>query len=274
MSSHAVPLLGLRLRRVTDIKTTIAFSICSVVNDLNDYNGMVESFVAGGFTERDCEYLFVDNSGGNALDSFASYNQFLMEAEGRYIILCHQDVRLLDDDRATLEARLQELETEDRFWAVCGNAGTTVSGDMRVRISDKHGSDQRFGPFPARVVSLDENFIVAKREANLALSRDLFGFHFYGTDLCIIAEILGWNSYVVDFHLLHTGRGMMDADFFELRDAFEAKYSRVFRRRRVQTSASSVHVGVRKPWLFLNRIRRRLAGGIFGDRTRSAACEP
>ncbi len=59
---------------------------------------------------------------------------------------------------------------------------------------------------PIRVGSLDENFIVVKRQANLALSHDMSGFHLYGTDLCIIADILGRTSYVVDFHLCHKAR--------------------------------------------------------------------
>ena len=63
-----------------------------------------------------------------------------------------------------------------------------------------------WGELPAKVHTLDENFIVVRRAANLSLSHDLDGFHLYGTDLCLIADVLGGNRYVIDFHFAASGR--------------------------------------------------------------------
>jgi NaMN:DMB phosphoribosyltransferase len=52
-----------------------------------------------------------------------------------------------------------------------------------------------------------------KKQANLAVSSDLRGFHFYGADICLIASILGYNAYVIDFHLYHESTGNMDKEF-------------------------------------------------------------
>ncbi len=99
---------------------------------------MVESFVSRGFTPDDCEYFYIDNSRighrppthavpgpaeSNRFDAFRGYNLFLSEARGEFIVLCHQDILLLEDGRAELEQRLCELTAHDPEWALCGNAG-------------------------------------------------------------------------------------------------------------------------------------------------------
>jgi hypothetical protein len=70
------------------------------------------------------------------------------------------------------------------------------------------------------VQSLDENFLVVKRSANLAVSRHLSGFHFYGTEICQVAERLGFSAYVVDVHLRHLSAGTFDERFFAQRYAY------------------------------------------------------
>jgi hypothetical protein len=215
------------------------FSICTLVTDHGEYAEMVGSFRAGGFDGADCEYLYLDNSEGNAFDAFKGSNIFLLEAAGDFIILCHQDVLLLEDGRAVLEARMAELDGLDPSWALCGNAGGTAAGELVMRISDPHGADQRWGTFPSRATALDENFIVVRRDANLALSHDLTGFHVYGADLCIIADVLGRSAWVIDFHLRHKSPGRYEPAFFAAVRDTEDKYRRAFRPRRVTTTCTN-----------------------------------
>ena len=96
------------------------------------------------------------------------------------------------------------------------------------------------GPLPAKVSALDENFIVVRREANLALSNDLEGFHFYGADLCIVADFLGRTAYVVDFHLRHKSGGKPDAAFYRMRKQVARKYRRAMRPRWVITTVTNL----------------------------------
>src|SRR5689334_3587146 len=98
------------------------FSICTLVTNHGEYAEMVRSFRAGGFNGADCEYLYLDNSTGNTFDAFRGGNIFLREAAGDFIILCHQDLLLLEDNRTTLETRIRELDALDPRWAACGNA--------------------------------------------------------------------------------------------------------------------------------------------------------
>lgn len=214
------------------------FSICTLVTNGSEYAGMVESFVSHGFTPADCEFLYIDNSESNRFDAFGGYNVFLSEARGDFIVLCHQDIVLLDDGRAELEQRLDELTARDPRWAVCGNAGGVSFTRVAVRITDRYGGDQSFGSFPSPASALDENFIVVRRDANLALSQDLSGFHFYGADLCIVADFLGRSAWVIDFHLRHNGVGTTGATFYALRKDVARKYQRALRPRWVVTTVS------------------------------------
>ncbi|RFD27132.1 hypothetical protein MUBE_00305 [Mycobacterium uberis] len=214
------------------------FSICTLVTRPTEYAEMIDSFVSHGFTPADCEYLCLDNSESNRFDAFCGYNLFLSEARGDFIILCHQDILLVDDGRAELEQRLDELTAHDPKWGLCGNAGGVSFNRLAVRISDRFGVNQSIGSFPAAVTALDENFILVRREANLAMSHDLSGFHFYGADLCIIADFLGRSAWVIDFHLRHKGVGTTGASFYRYRKDVARKYRKAFRCRFVVTTVT------------------------------------
>lgn len=216
-----------------------AFSICTLMTRPDQYAQMLRSYRAAGF-EEDCEFLCIDNSRGNVYDAFSGYNAFLVEAQGEYVVLTHQDVLLAFDDRAVLEERLQALTGLDSAWGACGNSGGIALGRNATRISDPHGDDVAMGPFPQRVFSLDENFIVVRRSANLCLSRDLSGYHMYGPDLCAMADVKGDSCYVIDFHLRHLSGGTLDDSFRTSADAFARKYARAFRSRWIQTTVTAV----------------------------------
>jgi hypothetical protein len=81
-------------------------------------------------------------------------------------------------------------------------------------------------------------FLVVRREARLSLSVDLDGFHFYGTDLCLQAELAGWSAHVIDFHLEHLSGGLKTPDFYVCEQQFRAKYARAFRSRWIQTTCA------------------------------------
>jgi hypothetical protein len=245
------------------------YSICTIVSRPDEYAEMIQSFKKGGFDGEDCEFLCLDNSSQNIFDAFKGNNLFLTTARGEFVILCHQDVLLLNDGRVQLEAALRKLTEHDPRWAACGNAGGDQNGRLAIRISDPHGSNQSFGTFPAKVQSLDENFIVVRRSANLALSNDLTGFHLYGTDLCIIADILGYSCYVIDFHLRHKSPGKTDEQFFLARAGMIQKYRRALRSRSISTTCTSMFLsGVP---LLGNILSNHLVNGVAGRFRRTVA---
>ena len=231
--------------------TGIRYSICTLVSRPAEYRAMAQSFAAVGFGPPDCEFLFLDNSAGNRFDAYAGYNIFLRAARGDYVVLCHQDVRLLSDGRERLDAVIAELDSLDPHWGLFGNAGGLRSGNLAIRISDPHGENvAQGGPFPVACQTLDENFIVVRAAANLAVSNDLHGFHLYGTDMCMLASILGYSAYIVDFHLRHESEGVIDAVFARALADLVAKYARTKRPAFVTTSCGKFVI---MPFDFLNK---------------------
>jgi hypothetical protein len=236
---------------VADIKDSdIVYSICTFVTRFDQYNDLIKSFVDHGFSYNDCEYIYIDNTDKNQYDAYRGINKFLTTSKGKYIVICHQDVLLVDDGRQKLDAVLSELDGVDPSWGVCGNSGGIYPGRVAIRISDPFGDDQFTEPLPRKVSAFDENFLVVRRDANLAVSADLKGFHLYGTDICIVAHLLGHTAYVVDFHLRHLSKGDKaqrgagnDRNFAELRSALIAKYRRAMRPRITTTSSTSVYLG-------------------------------
>ncbi len=221
---------------VVRVPNPIRYSICSLITSRTEYTEMLASFRTHGFTGPSCEFLYIDNSQGNAFTAYDGLNRLMDAARGELIVLCHQDIRLLTDGRGALDAGLAELDARDPAWAVAGNAGGTGIGRLAMRISDPHGDDRRIGSLPERALSLDENFLVLKRSARVGLSRDLTGFHFYGADLCLAADVMGYTAYVINFHLRHLSDGRISPAFYQARKAFRAKWSRALRPRWMQTT--------------------------------------
>jgi hypothetical protein len=192
------------------------YTFCTLMTRSDEYLEMVESAKLAGFDSEDIEFFFFDNKKSNQFDGYSGINRALREAEGRYLIFCHQDILFKYDCREVLDQRLQELECIDHNWGVAGNAGKNENGNTYIRISDPHFLDLKHGEFPESVMSLDENFLIINRKHNLSTTEFLLrGFHLYAIDLCQNARNLGLKNYVIDFHLYHKSPGKVDQSYFE-----------------------------------------------------------
>jgi hypothetical protein len=236
----------------------LTFSVCTLVTRTDQYGRMLQSFKARGFGADNAEFIIVDNRQGNSFDAYDGLNELMARARGRYIICCHQDVELIGDGAVELQAKLEQLSAYDPKWAVAGNAGIGPQG-AAFRISDPTGENQNSGTFPSLVYSLDENFLVFRADARTGLSADLGGFHLYGTDACLQAELRGLKSYVIDFHLRHHSPGAVDESYFECLRRFEEKYSAAFKSRRLRTSVKTAYITSsywRAQWWNMKKRRR------------------
>lgn len=228
------------------------YSICTFVTNKKLYNEMLESFRKAGFANDKAEFIYIDNSDSNKYDGFRGVNKFLNVARGEYIIICHQDVVLHDHDITRLDKVISEISALDPSWALLGNAGGVGPGRIALRITDPHhGQNATIGSLPAKVQSLDENFILIKKSANLGVSNDLRGFHFMGTDICFLAAIHGYSAYVVDFHLWHIGGDSRIKDgvktkflssFDECKRNFINKYRQILSPKWLQTSCTMIYM--------------------------------
>ena len=228
---------------------SVTFSVCSLVRDVDRYAKLLDTFERHGFTPENSEFFAADNRESNQFDGYNWHRRLHPECSGEYIIFCHEDVELLDDGFDRLLEKLRDLDRTDPKWLVVGVAGCAWrhdNGEKRrqvLRITDPSGSDRKFGELPGRVESLDECFIVVRRDSPIFGSYDLEGFHYYGADLCLMAELAGGRAYAIDFHLKHTGRGKRGPAFRECRTAFAQKYSKLFPGREMYCTTGPVQLG-------------------------------
>ncbi len=227
----------------------VQFSVCSLVARQDNYDRLLASFRAFGFTAGNAEFLAADNRNGNVFDGYDWMRRLFPECRGEYIIFCHDDVELIEDGFDDLLVRLNELTAMDPNWLLTGNVGglyrkasPSKHRDVAVSILDRYGKRRR-GDLPARVETLDENFIVMRRSRFVSGSFDLGGFHMYGPDLCMVAEILGGSTYVIDFHLRHHGAGTKGTPFQESQERFQEKYSRYFPGRTILAATGPLTLG-------------------------------
>lgn len=200
---------------------------------------MKESFVRNGFSEDVCEYMIADNTTANNFDAYSAINKFLKKSTGEFIIIVHQDVRCIDNI-SILQTQLSQLENIDSSWAICGNGGGDGYKRYHFYLND-NGRLRNTGNFPARVTSLDENLLIVKSEANIFVSSDIKDFHFYGTDICIVAEILGYSSYVIKFMVDHLSSGNLNK-MKEQQPQFIKKYGYKLKNRFIQTSCTKFYL--------------------------------
>lgn len=217
------------------------FSICTLVNNKQEYQEMIGSFVEAGFSFSSCEYLYIDNSLENKFDAYSGLNVLLQRAKGKYVILCHQDILLDFDKRKELDQLIVELQLLDPKWAVAGNAGAAGPNHIVYKVTYPDGLMSK-GKLPLKVQSLDENFILFKNESGLSLSADLSGFHLYGTDICLQAAAKGFHCYVIDFNILHKSRGNPDEHFQVCKKNLIQKYSLLYRNRWIQTTTTCFYL--------------------------------
>jgi len=229
-------------KQITDLEDQYDFSICTLVTRENEYSEMIESFVEKGFTKDRCEYLHINNSSGKGLDAYKGLNLFLQTAKGKYIIICHQDILLLEHGYEHLTQKISEINLLDENWGILANAGGLNYKWVAVNITTGKGRVFKEAELPLKCSTIDENFFIVKKSANIALSNNLKGFHMYGTDICLIADILGYSSYVIDFHLLHKSDGNADAVFYQNKKQLIDKYNHAFRSRYMATTCTKLFI--------------------------------
>lgn len=250
----------------------VKYSVCTLVSNLPEYAVMVDSYVKAGFNLDLCEFLYVDNSQGNKYDAYTGLNKLMERASGDYLILSHQDIELIYDTEPDLQQRLQEITELDPTWAVLANAGGADVKRVYRRISHPHDNLNQ-GPFPQKVISVDENFILLKKAAGLRFSPDLQGFHLYGTDICLVAEQKGYTCYVINFHLLHKSTGNMNESFYQARQMLMQKYAQTLTPRYIRTTCTYLFISkspllnyfMNKPFMittakFLKKVELRTKG--------------
>lgn len=215
-------------------------SICSFVTNLKMYETMAGSFEQRGFTTKNSEILYIDNSSENNADPYSGIPLFFENSLGRYIIICHQDIELMDHDFDRFMECMREIDEKDPHWALAGNAGINERGEPCLHLSDPNGAF-RHDSLPKKVQTLDENFLVMRRRYPIIPSQELAGFHLYGADLCLQGRLAGCSAYVIDFYLQHkSAGGTLSEGFHESQKNFTVKYKNLPMPGQIRTTCATV----------------------------------
>jgi hypothetical protein len=199
------------------------FRIATFVNDEAQYEEMRTTFEIAGFTEPIAAY---ERLSDRETDPFEVITRTGAGSD-EYVLLAHQDVRCdLGATASDLERTLDELTRTDPHWAVAGNAGM---GDGFVGHLDDPNGKWRTASLPAIVASLDENFLILRTARRPHASKDLHGFHLYGSDVCLHAQRDGSRCYVIDFLVTHLSAGNMGL-FDEAAEAFAQRWATLLPR--------------------------------------------
>jgi hypothetical protein len=234
-------------------------SICTLVTDSSDYQLLLNSFLKAGFNEKNCEFLFIDNS-NNKYNAYSGINKFLATAKGKYIIICHQDIEIKYDNYEMLMEQIEFMNKRDNTWGVLGNAGNLNLHKFFMKITHPNNQTIEKGILPAKINTLDENFLVIKKEANIGLSSNLKGFHFYGTDICILANIRGYSCYAINFNILHKSEGKIDANYYKNKKELIHKYENALKSRFLRTTITHIFISSSH---FLNAVMNTPLGLLF-----------
>lgn len=246
---------------------TYTFSIATIVSKWSEYETMKTSFENAGFTNN-CEYLVADNTRENVYDAYTAINYFKQAAQGRYLIVVHQDVVCIDHKERLL-AILEKLNVTDSSWAIAGNAGYNGYHQPRMHIT-YGGNKVTTTPLPARVQSLDENLLVINNSKPITVSPNIRGFHLYGTDICLRAAQQQYTAYVIPFMVHHFSMGnLKDLESFIPR--FIQVYENYVPGQFIQTTCTRFYIGggtkksIRynnKFFFFFVKLAERLKQGI------------
>ncbi|QTE40308.1 hypothetical protein J3L18_15050 [Mucilaginibacter gossypii] len=241
------------------------YSVCTLITRKQEYMEMLDTFIKNGFSENICEYLIIDNTETNKMDAYQGINSFLQTAKGEYIIICHQDILLIENESniQNLDKRIAEMDVLDPNWAILGNAGAAARlyDRLAIKIAYPNGFIDLKGNLPQQVCSIDENFMLVKSSANLSLSSNIGGYHLYGLDICTVASVLGYKAYVIDFLLIHKSMGnIADGTFDKALITTQKKYVAFMKGRYVNTTIAKFYVsGSKIRNILLNtRVFRRI----------------
>ena len=99
-----------------------------------------------------------------------------------------------------------------------------------------------FQPSPfSNIPPVVKNLLIINKATSVTISSDISGFHLYGTDLCIIADFLGYNCYVIPFMVKHLSLGNLK-ELSKHVDRFIDLYGKKIRSRYVETTCTKFYL--------------------------------
>lgn len=187
------------LRRMGD--TSVCFIVAS-----NDEEVLRTSLLASPDLNAGVE-ISVQREAKSAVEA---YNRGIEATRAEVLVFVHQDIFLPAGWMTGFQEALRQLAETDPNWGVLGLYGVKADRTRCGWIYSTGLGCVLGTPFdmPQEVRTIDELLLVIRKSSNLRFDEGLPGFHFYGTDLCLIAESKGFRNYVLPCFAIHNSNGL------------------------------------------------------------------
>jgi len=139
-----------------------------------------------------------------------AYNSGMEASASDVIIFAHQDVYFPQGWFGSVARSIAAISAKDPDWGVLGVYGISLSGAEAGHLYST-GLRRVLGcPFegPIEVSTLDEVVLVVRRSSGLQFDEKLTGFHLYGADICLEAQLKGLKCYAISAFCVHNSNGL------------------------------------------------------------------
>ena len=197
------------------------FSIVCVYNNPDMLEGCLQKSLNG--QDSQYELISIDNTQGRFTSAAEALNCGADKAKGEYVIFVHQDVSFTPNWLSVVTDQISRVDKTSKQWGVMGLMGVRAQGGFSGHIIDLHGHLYN-PPLPSEAASLDEVCLIIRKDSGLRFDESLGGFHLYGADLCLQANMKGLTNFAIDACLHHLGQGNKDLAFWNTAERLYAKW--------------------------------------------------
>jgi len=185
-------------------------SIITIVNN----NEVYDKFKTSLDTQLNIafELIKIDNVTGTFQAARDAYNAAAKNAQGKYLVFCHPDIRFLNNH--ALHDIINYTMSLESF-GVVGVAGSPyeLTENNRIILSTILHGDQKKPAGqeiikPTEVQTVDECFfIMTKKQWSIQHFSNESGWHLYAVEQCLASNKQGLKNFVVPAKLWHTSDG-------------------------------------------------------------------
>lgn len=173
---------------------------------------MLNSADASGFDKSLFTILWNDKT--NVHEPYSVISSTLENSNYDFEIFCHQDIRFLPEYGPSNLISMSLANSA--FVSVVGIAGVTKHCQWFCSVVDDNvwpEGDVTYVSSLVGVTHVDECFICCSTQNKTTMSKDLSGFHCYGTDACLNALARGYQTALIPFKVRHLSTGDFGTDF-------------------------------------------------------------
>ncbi|MGA2331877.1 MAG: glycosyltransferase family A protein [Syntrophales bacterium] len=155
-----------------------------------------------------------------------AYNDAIEKAENDIVVFAHQDVVFPINWAERFLQEFYKIEGSERNVGVVGCIGITKEGNKAGHI---YRHDREFfpsHPLPAQVETLDELLVCFRKSSSLRFDVNLPSFFFYGVDICLQSDAMGYKNFAVNAPCFHQAknRAGLPKEFYESWDFIVNKW--------------------------------------------------